>query len=277
MTLTTLPPYKSCALPHGELAYREAGAGDPVVLIHGVGMQSAAWAPQIAALSHSHRVIALDMPGHGGSAPLPQVAQLSDFIEWLNSALDALELGTVSLAGHSMGALIAGGYAATHPERLARVALLNGVYRRQSAARDAVIARADMIRSGGFDLETPLARWFGDSPMDQAARAQVSGWLSNVNIDGYATAYGAFARGDETYADRFADIPCPLLALTGDGDLNSTPAMAQAMAEAAPNGHAMVIEGHRHMVNLTAPDAVNAALISWLAAPSESPRKGETS
>ena len=50
------------------------------------------------------------------------------------------------------------------------------------------------------DLETPLARWFGDSPVEQAARNQVAEWLSQVDLDGYATAYGAFARGDETYA-----------------------------------------------------------------------------
>ncbi len=186
MTLTTLPPYKSCALPHGDLAYREAGAGDAIVLIHGVGMQSAAWAPQIAALATTHQVIALDMPGHGNSSPLTQAAQLPDFVDWLEAAVSALKLEQFSLAGHSMGALIAAGFAVTHPKRLDGVALLNGVFRRTDAARKAVTARADLIRSGGFDLETPLARWFGDSPMEQAARAQVSNWLSDVNLDGYA-------------------------------------------------------------------------------------------
>lgn len=264
MTLTTLPPYKSCALAGGTLAWREAGTGAPVVLIHGVGMQSAAWGPQIAALSASCRVIALDMPGHGNSSPLPADAQLPDFVEWLRSALDALGLDKVSLAGHSMGALISGGFAVTYPERLERVALLNGTYCRTEEARNAVIARSDMIRAGGFDLETPLARWFGDSAADQAARADVAEWLSGVDLDGYATAYGAFARGDATYADRFGSITCPLLAMTGDGDLNSTPAMSQAMAAAAPLGRAVVIEGHRHMVNLTAPEAVNRVLAGWL-------------
>lgn len=260
MTSTTLP----LSEPYGAVTCQRAGEGRPLVLIHGVGMQSAAWGPQIEAFARNHEVIALDMPGHGGSAPLPEGAELPDYVAWLHEVLRALDLGPVSLAGHSMGALIAGGYAASHPENVARVALLNGVFQRSADARAAVEARAAEIRAGSFDLETPLARWFGDSPADQAARAQVGEWLSAVNLQGYAAAYTAFARGDSTYADGFAGIHCPLLALTGDGDPNSTPEMAQMMAAAAPQGRAVVIEGHRHMVNLTAPAAVNAALRDWL-------------
>jgi len=57
------------------------------------------------------------------------------------------------------------------------------------------------------------------------------------------------------------------LALTGARDPNSTPAMARQMAGQAPRGRAVVIEGHKHMVNLTAPEAVNAALLDWLQMP----------
>lgn len=260
MTLTTL----QLSEPYGKLAFREAGSGWPVVLIHGVGMQSAAWMPQIETLSKTHRVIAFDMPGHGGSAPLRCDAQLPDFVGWLQAALGALGLERVSLAGHSMGALIALGFAATHQVKLDRVALLNAVYCRSPEARTAVEKRAIQIRDGVFDLETPLARWFGDTPVELNARAQVSGWLSEVNPHGYGTAYDAFARGDTTYADQIGSITCPLLALTGGGDQNSTPAMTRAIAKAAPLGRALVIEGHRHMVNLTAQDEVNMALQSWL-------------
>jgi len=271
MTLTTLQLSK----PYGTVSLRDAGIGVPVVLIHGVGLQSAAWSPQIEALSKTHRVIAVDMPGHGGSSHLPKDAQLPDFVEWLQAVFDALGLETVSLAGHSMGALIAAGFAVTYPNALSRVALLNGVYRRSHQARAAVVARADQIRTTGFDLETPLARWFADAPCDQQARIDVSDWLGSVDLDGYATAYGAFARGDATYADRLGDIQIPFLAITGEGDLNSTPAMSQAMAQAA-KGRAIVMEGHRHMVNLTAPDAVNAALNGWLEMdPEEAPNDAD--
>jgi len=258
--------------PFGQVAYREAGRShsgktEPVILIHGVGMQSSAWRPQIEALSETHYVNALDMPGHGKSDHIPLGSDLPDFLDWLLAVLDAFKLEQVSLAGHSMGALIAGGFAVCCPDRVARVALLNGVFCRDEVARKTVIARAEQIGTGAFDLETPLRRWFGDTAIERAARKDVAGWLSNVDIVGYATAYGAFARGDAMYAEGFGRIKCPLLALTGEADPNSTPAMSHAMADAAPYGRAVIIESHRHMVNLTAPDAVNAALTEWLHTP----------
>ena len=95
----------------------------------------------------------------------------------------------------------------------------------------------------------------------------MAAYLGGVNLQGYAAAYQAFATGDETYANAWPGIACPALMLTGALDANSTAQMAEAMANAAPRGRAVVVEGHRHMVNLTAPDIVNAAMAQWLATP----------
>lgn len=187
---------------------------------------------------------------------------LPDYVAWAARVVQALGLGPVSVAGHSMGALIALGLAVHHPDLVARAALLNGVYRRSPEAKAAVLARAAEIGAGAGGIEAPLARWFG--PEETDLRDRVAGWLRQVSQAGYAAAYRAFAEGDATYADRLATIRCPLLVLTADGDANSTPAMTQAMASLAPQGRAVVIAGHRHMVNLTAPEAVTAALHQWL-------------
>ncbi|EEF22282.1 valacyclovir hydrolase, putative, partial [Ricinus communis] len=107
-------------------AYHEVGKGEPLVLIHGVGMRLEAWTPQIEAFSGSHRVIAVDMPGHGESVALPAGSPLQAFVAWFGGFLDEMELGKVNVAGHSMGALVAGGAAATFGERIERIAYLNG-------------------------------------------------------------------------------------------------------------------------------------------------------
>ena len=250
----------------------EVGSGEPLLLIHGVGMNAHAWEPQIADLSQGFRVIAVDMPGHGQSAPLPRGAALKDYVAWAARVIEALALGTVNVAGHSMGALIATGLAVDYPELVRRVAVLNGVHRRTPAARAAVEARASEIAAGEFDTEAPLNRWFG--PDDAAVRAQVSNWLRAVNPAGYAAAYGAFARGDDVYADQWDRVTCPALVLTGDGDANSTVEMTCLMAAAAPRGRAVVIKGHRHMVNLTAPEQVTRAMQDWLKTPLMAERDG---
>lgn len=263
MTLTTLRLSKSGR----RVSFRDCGTGDVIVLLHGVGMQSAAWTPQIAALCCTHRVVALDLPGHGGSDPLPNESQLPDFVAWCGEVLQALNLGPVNLIGHSMGALIALGVAVSHPKMVRRLAVLNIVFRRDADARAAVIARAADIQAGHIDLDTPLARWFDAGTDDATARRDVASWLNDVDRQGYATAYTAFAQGDATYAADLSDIACPFLALTGDGDHNSTPAMAKTMAKRAQNGRSEVIVGHRHMANLTAPEQVNAHLLAWLNMP----------
>lgn len=244
-------------------AYVAEGTGEPLVLVHGVGLRLEAWAAQIAALSATQRVIALDMPGHGKSAPLAPDARLPEFVAWLARVLDDLDIGRANLAGHSMGALIAGGMVAEHPDRLDRVALLCGVHRRTPEAAAAVLARAEALARGERDSSGPLARWFGNDRADPA-RALVRDWLDTVDAAGYATAYTAFATGDATYADVWPRVTQPALFLTGEHDANSTPAMARSMAAAAPRGQAVVIEGHGHMVPMTAPEPVNAALRSWL-------------
>ena len=257
----TIPPRSRT--PHGA-AYRATGGGEPLVLVHGVGMRLEAWDPQVAALSATHKVIAVDMPGHGESAPLPPGARLDAFVGWLETLFDDLGLDRVNLAGHSMGALIAGGAAARFGHRIRRVALLNGVYRRSPEASAAVIARAGAIERGSIDVDGPLRRWFGDGEGTAEAFRLTRGWLSAVDPAGYATAYNAFAHGDALYADAWPKFVGPALFLTGRDDPNSTPAMAEAMAAAAPRGEAVVIDGHRHMVNLTAPDTVNRILLDWL-------------
>jgi pimeloyl-ACP methyl ester carboxylesterase len=265
MTSTTL----QLSDPFGTVSFRRVGHGEPLVLIHGVGMQSAAWDPQTQALARTHNVIAVDMPGHGGSDCLARTPELPDYVTWLNAFVTGLGCGPVNVAGHSMGALIAGGFAARYPHLTRRVAVLNGVGPRPPGARRAVEARAAALQDGVIDTATPLDRWFGNDPCEDAPRSHVATWLNNVNPQGYADAYGAFSRGDDVYSDQWPNVSCPMLALTADRDQNSTPEMARWMASQARNGTTCVIKGHRHMVNLTAPDAVTKALQNWLNQPEQ--------
>ena len=80
-------------------AYLDRGHGDEtVVLIHGVGMRIEAWSPQIERLAEEFRVIAVDLPGHGFSAPLGQPPKLQNFVSWFETLLDELQLGGRELA-----------------------------------------------------------------------------------------------------------------------------------------------------------------------------------
>lgn len=250
----------------------QTGEGEALLLIHGVGMRAEAWTPQIDALCEDNRIIAVNMPGHGESPPLAPSARLPEFVAWAIRLVETLDLGPVNVAGHSMGALVAAGMTVERPDLVHRLAMLNAVYCRTPEARASVVARADELARGEGTAEGQLNRWFGDS--DVAIRNQVGDWLDQMDQQSYVTAYRSFAEGDRIYADRLNTIACPTLVLTGEGDPNSSPSMTKEIARQIVGARDVVVPGHRHMVNLTAPEIVSSAMKSWLAT-ARSPRSSE--
>lgn len=244
------------------LGYLSDGAGPALVLIHGVGLRAEAWERIMPALAVHFRVIAVDMPGHGAT-PLGAVETLEDYVDQVETFVGRLD-GPVYVAGHSMGAILAMKLAARLRERISGIAALNAIYQRPKAAKEAVCARASAILSGEEINNTPtLVRWFGKAPKGpiKAAAKDCATWLDAVNREGYGRAYTAFAHQDGPTEDELRRITGPALFMTGAGDLNSTPAMSEAMAGRAPRGRALTIHDAAHMMPMTHPKAVAEALI----------------
>jgi pimeloyl-ACP methyl ester carboxylesterase len=243
-------------------AWIEAGHGEPLVLVHGVGMNRAVWAPQMAYFAaRGYRVIAYDMLGHGGSPLPPETTRLADLRAQLGALLDELGIERAHLMGHSMGSLVALEFALAAPDRVHDVVALNAVYERSSAQRAAVEDRARRLADGSGDatLEETLDRWFGP---EQRARqpeciAAVRHWLDVVDPIGYARVYGCFARADDAFSGRLPELAVPALFITGEHDPNSTPAMSSRMAAESPQGQLEVVAGERHMMAYVEPDSVN--------------------
>ena len=258
-------PISDHALPRQTIwgtSFIEQGEGEPLLLIHGVGLNADMWAPQIAAFSATHRVIAMDMAGHGQSSLPVSGATLGDYVGQARRLLDDLGIAAANVAGHSMGGLVALGLAIAHPQRVKRLAVLNAVYERQPEARAAVEARAAAI-APGMSFEATLDRWFGAD--NTLLRHKVRSWLEATDAEGYAAAYRVFATGDDAFSGRLSGVLCPALFATAEGDANSTAAMTQAMAGAAPRGHGAVVSGARHLMPLTHWQETNALLSALLA------------
>lgn len=110
----------------GPISTMEAGAGEPVILVHGLGATKASFLPTIAALVASHRVIAVDLPGFGDSAkPLLAPYDAPFFADAITALLDALELDSAHIIGNSMGGRVAIEVGLKAPERARRMVLLS--------------------------------------------------------------------------------------------------------------------------------------------------------
>ena len=237
-----------------------------MVLLHGVGLNADSWGAQIGALANLVGVHAFDMPGHGGSAMPDGMANLADFTDALTEAMASLG-PPVYLAGHSLGALIALDMTVRYPHLVRAVAAINPVHRRSAAARAAVRGRAARLATkGGNDSSAPLARWFGNNLSCPEARA-CRAWLTAVEPGAYAAAYRAFALADSPDCAALSAITCSVLLLTGAEDPNSTPEMSEQLAACMPRGQSRIVEGAAHMVMMTHPEIVNAALIDFFGDP----------
>ncbi len=89
------------------LAYRDEGGGRPIVLVHGWGVSGALFEDQLRGLSHRFRVIAPDLPGHGGSGPFSADASFYDLADAVTGLVTELRLGPVLVVGWSLGAMVA--------------------------------------------------------------------------------------------------------------------------------------------------------------------------
>lgn len=122
-------------------AFGSRGAGDPIVLVHGAFMTSHIWQDLLPRLPKGHRVLVLDLLGHGRSDP-PRGADMTvaAHAARLSQLLDVMGVPVASFVGHGMGAAIVAAVAHQQPERTARVALVNPTLLADSA-RDATLSR----------------------------------------------------------------------------------------------------------------------------------------
>ncbi len=117
--------FERVATASGELSILTAGAGEPVLLVHGLGATKGSFLSSVAALAGSFRTIALDLPGFGDSfKPLGVAYDPPFFAHAVIDLMDALGLQRAHVVGNSMGGRVALELGMRHPHRVGRLVLL---------------------------------------------------------------------------------------------------------------------------------------------------------
>ncbi|MEU5002330.1 alpha/beta fold hydrolase [Streptomyces sp. NPDC021622] len=106
-------------------AYRIAGEGPAILLIHGIGASSVTWSPLIAQLARTHTVIAPDLLGHGASEKPRADYSVAAYANGIRDLLGVLGIERVTLVGHSFGGGVAMQFAYQFPERVERLVLVS--------------------------------------------------------------------------------------------------------------------------------------------------------
>ena len=178
----------------GELSIATAGAGEPILLIHGLGATKGSFVPTVAALAGSFRAIALDLPGFGDSfKPLGAPYHPPFFARSVVELMDALGLQRAHVIGNSMGGRVALELGLRYPERIGRLVLLapSLAWRRQRPWAPFV-----RMLSPELGLVQITPRWLVETIVHRIIPAARSGWV-RAGVDeflrGYLTPRGRVA------------------------------------------------------------------------------------
>lgn len=238
---------------HDGVRVHRHGRGAPLVLLHCLGADHHFWDDSVATLCSSFDCITYDLPGHG-EAPVPGAAyRIGDLADQLHRVIEQQELSSVSLAGVSLGGLIALDFASRYPDRIAQLVLIDATPQYPEASHAAWRLRAQTARMHGVAAltDTVLQTWFtpesliAQTPGVRYARNA----LNRASGEGYALGCEALIAADLRPA--LAQVRCPTLLMCGDHDLPLFRDAAAAMHDAidrsrlvwlAPAGHASVLE-----------------------------------
>jgi len=252
------------------LAYSEAGAGTPLVLLHGIGSAARASDDQLAGLSDRLRVIAWDAPGYGGSTCLaPESPRANDYAAALGAMLDALGIPACHLVGHSLGTLIAASFAADHPERILSLTLASvaaGQARLPAAEREKALAQrlGDVVELGPRRMaEQRGPRLLASAATPEMLRRVVE-TMAAVRPDGYSQAARMLASGDIKADILRLPADMPVQFLYGDGDVITPPARNLDVAALRPTAPVHVVKDAGHAVYLEQPARFNAIVSDFV-------------
>ncbi len=240
--------------------YSEHGAGEPVLLIHGLGSSGADWAFQIPALAGQFRVITPDLPGSGRSAPLASGPDVAGFAQALWSLLDELGVTTPAIAGFSLGGAVALEMALQRPDRVPRLGLINSLatYRIDHWRKwyEARVATA-MVRVLGMPtVARMLAKRSFPQPWQQPMRERAVEVIGAVPAEVYLTTGTALERWSAT--ERLDALRSRVLVLAGEHDF--TPLAEKRELAARLGGEFVVARGSRHGTPFDAIALTNACL-----------------
>jgi pimeloyl-ACP methyl ester carboxylesterase len=246
----------------GEIAYRRAGSGTPLVLLHGFLCDSRVWRRQLAELRDEFDIVAWDAPGAGRSPDPPDRFALSDWASCLAAFLDALGLGPAHIVGLSWGGLLAQELFRLAPDRVRTLVLADTYAGWKGSFGDEVaqqrLARCE--RESSLPTDEFVRVWVPVEFFTELVAPDIVEEMAAVVRDFHPPGFRLMARSlaETDTTDLLPSIDVPTLLLWGDGDRRSPLDVAAAFEGAIPSAELRVIENAGHVSNMERPEEFNA-------------------
>lgn len=226
-----------------------------LLVIHGAGGSRLSW-PRSIRFIEGWRVLTVDLPGHGRSEGAGR-SSAAEYAADLLALLEALRLERVIAVGHSLGGAIALQMALDKPEAVAGLVLI--------ATGAKLSVRADFLEALQNDPVNAAATLNEMMFGKQAAPELKAANLALLRRAAQALHGDFWAAHTFDVRDRLGEVGAPALILVGSEDVMTPPAYSRYLQAHLPNAVLRQFVGVGHNVHLEQPEAVGAALRSWLA------------
>ncbi|MGQ9927952.1 MAG: alpha/beta fold hydrolase [Chloroflexaceae bacterium] len=274
---------ESLWLSSGKVAYRRAGTGPALLLIHNYGATSRIWRGVAGALADTRTSYALDLPGSGGTPPWPAPPTLKTLADATIAFADGLGLGRFDLCGHGLGAAVAALVAAQRPDRVGRVALSNlgaRPFAPELVALDWTRAPLDLslgLARPFFDFWKPWNRYLFQAPplatflsaqTLQRPPADQELWreylADHAATDGRAYLTALTAAGVPQLHAALRAISAPTLLVAGDSDRLARLSEVEQCQRLVAGSRLVVLQDCGHLPMIEAPDLYHQTLRDFL-------------
>ena len=247
------------------IAYADEGQGEPIILLHGLGICRADWQPQIKHFSQYYRVIAPDFRGHGESEKPDINYSIPLHAGDIVALMDELGVGAAHIVGLSMGGMVAFQLAADSPERLLSMTIVNSgpalpndtfAAKKMLWVRLLLIHLFGMKRFGRKVAENMFAS-DGHDDLIESLAAQIASNPKKIYLRNLKSLFGW------SVLPQLSTIKTPTLMLTGDKDYSPV-AIKQIIVDAMQNAKLVVIKDSGHGTPIEKPEETNAAIEAFI-------------
>jgi pimeloyl-ACP methyl ester carboxylesterase len=232
------------------IAFRRAGNGPELVLLHGFLFDSRAWSPQLDALSKHFTVIAWDAPGAGQSSDPPETFTVGDWAKCLAGFLDVLNIERAHIIGLSWGGILSQEFYRRYPSRV-RSLVLADTYAgwRGSLSETVCEARlAECLRDASLPASEVVSKYSAGMHSEAASFHPLGFRLM------------ATSSAKQDLRDLLPAISVPTLLVWGDADVRSPMNVAHELYRAIPGARLAMIPAVGHLSNFEAPIEFNEAV-----------------
>lgn len=244
---------KESAILKNRIRYVTSGEGEPLILIHGVGLDHTMWQHQLEYFSSYYKVYAYDMIGHGESEkPNKDCYRLEDFTNQLYEFMETLHIDRAHIVGFSMGGMVAQKFGLLFPKKVISLTIANAVANRSEDERKSVLIRVRKVEKEGKNstIEAAIERWFSPDYIKSNHNTinEIRQRLKANDEKAYLNSYRVFATADKQLWDELHQIQVPVLIITGEYDKGSNPRMAKDMKDQIPNAKIYIVPNVKHML-----------------------------